>query len=216
MANKRTILVFIVCFSITVLAVITTSRARGSNRASFPTPRPDPKSLLDLTDEERAKAIEKWHIDRRLWERKTSQERIRLMAREAWKHLLRISERQWSSTIEPKINQVYILARRESVRALGSIDNSGHYHWNRPSRKGGPMSGKTREQMPDGYRVIEELIDMLEGENSKDEEIRKKIEALRKVRENARKELAKIGKELAAVLTTPRQEAIFLLMGYID
>ena len=46
------------------------------------------------------------------------------------------------------------------------------------------------------------------------ETIRKAIE-LQQVRENARKELPKVGRELAPLLTT-RQEAIFLIMGYID
>ena len=47
------------------------------------------------------------------------------------------------------------------------------------------------------------------------ETIRKAIE-LQQVRENARKELPKVGRELAPLLTTTRQEAIFLIMGYID
>jgi hypothetical protein len=78
------------------------------------------------------------------------------------------------------------------------------------------MSGKTRDQMPESYRIVEELIDVLEDEKSTDEQIRQKMNALEKVRDNARKELAQIGRELAALPLTPRQEAIFLIMGYID
>lgn len=78
------------------------------------------------------------------------------------------------------------------------------------------MSGKTPDQMPEVYRIVEELIDLLEDESSKDEEIRKRIDALQQVRESARKELDAVGRELAPLLTTPRQEAIFLIMGYID
>jgi len=39
---------------------------------------------------------------------------------------------------------------------------------------------------------------------------------LQQVREKARKEWPKAKRELAAVLTTPRQEAVFLIMGRID
>jgi len=70
--------------------------------------------------------------------------------------------------------------------------------------------------MPEEYRIIEELIDVLEDENSKDDNIRMKIDELQQVREKARKELAKVGQELAPLITMPRQEAIFLIMGYID
>jgi uncharacterized coiled-coil DUF342 family protein len=78
------------------------------------------------------------------------------------------------------------------------------------------MRGKTRDQMPEAYRVADELIDLLEDANSTDEQIRQKIDALQQARENARKALPKAKQELAAVLTTPRQEAVFLIKGYID
>jgi len=70
--------------------------------------------------------------------------------------------------------------------------------------------------MSQGERLADELVDLLRDENSKDEEIRTKIEALQRVRENARKELAEVKRELAAIPMTPRQEAIFLVMGCID
>jgi Spy/CpxP family protein refolding chaperone len=70
--------------------------------------------------------------------------------------------------------------------------------------------------MPENFRVIEKLIDLLQDETAKDEEIRKKIDALQQARAKARKKLPEAKKKLAAVLTTPRQEAVFLLLGYID
>jgi len=70
--------------------------------------------------------------------------------------------------------------------------------------------------MIEGEKLADELIDLLEDENSKEEEIKKKIDELQQVREKARKELAKVGQELAPLITTPRQEAIFLIMGHID
>ena len=70
--------------------------------------------------------------------------------------------------------------------------------------------------MTEGERIAEELIDLLEDENSKEEEIRQKIDALQRAREKARRAKPKAQQELRKVLTTPRQEAVFLLMGYID
>ncbi len=70
--------------------------------------------------------------------------------------------------------------------------------------------------MTEGERIVEELTDLLEDKNSKEEEIRQKIDALQRARAKARKELPKAKQELRKVLTTPRQEAVFLIMGYID
>ena len=57
--------------------------------------------------------------------------------------------------------------------------NEQYFHWNRPSESNyGPMEGKAREQMSEGYRFVEELIDILEKEKSTDREIRQKIDAL--------------------------------------
>jgi membrane-bound ClpP family serine protease len=70
--------------------------------------------------------------------------------------------------------------------------------------------------MPEVYRIAEELIDLLEDEKSSDEDIREKIDALQQARQKAREALPQAKKELAEVLTTPRHEAIFLILGHID
>ena len=70
--------------------------------------------------------------------------------------------------------------------------------------------------MPEGYRIVEELIDLVQDKTSNDEEIRKKIDALQQARAEAKKEFAQTKPELAAMLKTSRQEAVFLIMGYID
>lgn len=95
----------------------------------------------------------------------------------------------------------------------------GSSRFRRPSRRMDrwpPAPDKTLDELTEGERIVEELIDLLEDENSKDEEIRKKRDALQQFRENARRELVKARRELAAVLTSPRQEAVFLIMGSID
>lgn len=212
MTKQRIILVVIVCFSGVILAAQTRSSAFKERR--FPPRKPG------MTDEEYSKEIMK--LMKEPWEkaeqerRRSSEERRRLMRREAWKRLLRVGEQRWK-IIKLTIDNMDVFAWRASVRTSRSSNSTGSLGWKRPSRDGGPMSGKTREQMPEGFRIIEELIDLLEDENSKDEEIRKKMDALQQVRKNALKEWAAVaGQELVPLLTTPRQEAVFLLMGRID
>ena len=98
----------------------------------------------------------------------------------------------------------------------GGLRNGEQFRWNKPSRPYGPMQGKARDRMPQTHKTEEELIDLLEDANSTDQQIREKIDALQQARENARKALHKAKQEFAALLTTPRQEAIFLIKGDID
>ena len=206
MAKKRIILISVACFSIAVFTVQTLSQV----------PTRPPRWKRGMTAEERGKELVKWDAQRRQQERERVKERMNLMAREAWKRILRITERQWK-IIEPKYKKVHDLRYEALVGAGSGGRNEESFHWNRPSEGNyGPMKGKARDQMPEGYRVVEELIDLLENENTKDEEIRRKIDALQQAREKARKALTKARKELKEVITTPRQEAVFLVTGYID
>jgi len=79
-----------------------------------------------------------------------------------------------------------------------------------------PAPDKTPDELTESEKIVEELIDVLENENSKDKEIRKKMDALQQFREKAQRELPKAKQELRDVLTSPRQEAVFLIMGSID
>jgi hypothetical protein len=142
---------------------------------------------------------------------------MNLIARQAWMRLLRISEHQWK-IIEPKYRKAHDLDWEIWTGATGwrGLNEQG-FHWNRASDSHyHPMEYKARDEMPEVYRIAEELIDLLEDEKSTDEQIRKKINALQQAREKAREALPQAKKELADILTTPRQEAIFLIMGHID
>jgi len=208
MAKKITILVLVVCFSIAVFAGKTPSQKQIS---------PFPSSFLPgMTDEEYKKELEKWSFQRRQQRLKRDEEYMKLLAREAWKRLLRINERQWK-LIEPKYEKVAALGRETWVLATGSSGwNKQIFHWTRRSEGTGFTRAKAPDEMTEGEKIVEELIDLLEDENSKKEEIRRKIDALQQARDRAREALPKARRELAAVLTSPRQEAIFLLMGRID
>jgi hypothetical protein len=210
MTRRKLILAAVACFSIALITGRTLSRAHASN-AKLMRPFPPAKVLRGLTDEERVKAIEKWRAERENREK----QHLNSMVREAWKRLLRVNEQQWAM-MEPKIDKVYVLARAANVRAYGSQDDAGVFHWRRPSRPGGPLAGESRSQMPEQYRIVEDLIDLLEDKKSTDAQIKQKADALQQTREKARKGLAQLRRELGAVPMTPRQEAIFLIMGYVD
>ena len=206
MTKKRIILVLAVCFSI----------AGFAGQALQQIPPIPPRRKRGMTLEEHMKEVVKWHAQRKQQNLRRGEERINLMMREAWKRLLRVTERQWK-IIEPKCEKVFGLYRETRVGALGSTgSNEQSFHWDRWSKGTGGVRAKAPDEMTEGQRIADELIDLLENENAKDEEIRRKIDALQQAREKAKKELTKAKQELKEVITTPRQEAVFLLMGYID
>jgi len=206
MTKKRIILVLAVCFSI----------AGFAGQALQQIPPIPPRWKRGMTAEEHTKAIKEWRFQMKQQNLRRGEERINLMMREAWKRLLRVTERQWK-IIEPKNEKVFGLYRETRVCARGSGgSNEQSFHWNRRSEISSGGRAKTLDEMTEGEKIVEELIDLLENENAKDEEIRRKIDALQQAREKARKELPKARQELRKVLTTARQEAVFLLMGFID
>jgi hypothetical protein len=209
MATQRIIVAGVVCFAMAVLTGQTLSWASASNPKPMPL-FPPAKSLQGLTDEEKAKAIEKWRDDREQQQKQMRREHVNRMATEAWKRLLRVNEQQWQ-IIEREIDKVYVASWPIRARRFASRDDAGHLRW----KRFGPTDAKT-PLIAECCRVIDELINLLEHENTTDEQIREKMDALQQVRDNARKELAQVEQELAAVPMTPRQEAIFLIMEWID
>ena len=206
MAKKRTILIAVACISLTVFTVQTLSQV----------PTRPPRWKRGMTAPEHRKAMEEWKFQLRQQERKRSEERMRLMWREAFKRLLRVTEQQWR-LIKPKYEAELAPDREARVCARGSGGSDEQsFHWMRRSEISGAGRAKTLDEMTEGEKIVEELIDLLENESSKDEEIRRKIDALQQVRDKAKGQLPKARQELAAVLTTARQEAVFLLLGSID
>jgi hypothetical protein len=80
--------------------------------------------------------------------------------------------------------------------------------WSRPSYR------KSPEEMNEGERACEELLDVLENKSSKPEEIEQKMENLRNIRQKANEELIKARQELRDVLTY-RQEAALIMMWWL-
>ena len=217
MTKQRMILVSLVCFLIAAFAGQTMSQMGSSNRKPIRKMGPDPIITWDSSNKKYTiKDTKEWFHQFRQQRLRESEERFRPMEREAWKRLLRVNEQQWKM-IEPKNEAYFALSHEAYVTALGSRGRDEQsFSWIKHSKGTGGIRAKTPEEMTEGQKLADELIDLLEDDKSTDEAVRQKIDALQKVRDDARRQLPKARKELAAVLTTPRQEAVFLLLGCID
>jgi hypothetical protein len=204
MTKQRIILLLVVCFSMLVLA----AQPPDFKIPKIPPPKPG------MSNEEYRKQVEDIHKQSRQEQEARNREYLTLMATEAWTHLLTVTEAQWT-LIEPKYQKVNDLDWEMWVGA-SRWGGQESFRWYRSSERVGGTRARTLDEMTEGQKIAEELVDLLEDANSPDEQIRKKIDALQQARENARKALPKAKQELAAVLTTPRQEAVFLIRGYID
>ena len=205
MAKHKIIIILAVFFSV----------ALASQRPPYMPPK-FPLRKPGMTAEEYHKETQKFFEHQMRQKRDRNKEYMNLMARQAWMRLLRVSERQWK-TIESKYDKVHDLELESWVGAAGYSHDRESFHWKRASNSPyHPMEYKSHDEMPEGYRIVEELINLLEDEKSTDQQIRKKIDNLQQVREKAREALTQAKKELTEILTTPRQEAIFLILGHID
>lgn len=206
MAMYKIILISVVCLSVAVIA----------GQSSYHMPPKFPLRKPGMTAEEYHKETEKFFEQQRRQRRQRNKEYMDLMARQAWLRLFRVSEQQWIR-IESKYDKTYNLIYEIRVHAKGwEGQNEKDFRWIRRSKGYGSKAAMTLDEMNECERIVEVLTDLLEDEHSTDEQIRQQIHALQQAREKAREALPQSKKELAAVLTTRRQEAIFLIMGYID
>jgi hypothetical protein len=206
MVKNIIILILFVCFSAAIIA----GQSSSHIPPKFPVRKPG------MTKEEYHKETQKFFEQQRRQKQERNREHINLMSKQAWLRLLRVSEQKWK-IIEPKYREANDLEWEIWTGAKGwDGRDEQDFHWFRRSKGDGFRAAMTLDEMNECERIVEALTDLLEDENSKDEQIRKKIDELQQVRENARKALPLAKKELAKVLTNTRQEAIFLIMGYID
>jgi hypothetical protein len=146
------------------------------------------------------------------------------------KYALEVTEEQWK-VIKPKLDQVQNLRLQVKIsmragwgpqRKPGStgpeyMDPKYLHEWSWRWSK--PSESKESDELTESERIIEELINLVEAQNTTAEEFDLKMDALRKIRsrqeaekESKKGELSKALQELRGVLTT-RQEAALVLMG---
>jgi len=75
--------------------------------------------------------------------------------------------------------------------------------------------GKTPNELAEGERACEELLDVLEAKSASPEQIRGRVEALRQIRWQRQQELEEVRRWLLEIVT-PEQEAKLILMDYLD
>ena len=73
----------------------------------------------------------------------------------------------------------------------------------------------TGQELTEGEKAAEALLDLIEKKDSDPKQIQQKVEALRAVRQKAQKELATAQADLRKALNE-RQQAMLTLMGFLD
>lgn len=211
MAKQKLLLVPIVCLTSAVFTGETLSRRRT------PPTLPGAENLRGLTGPEESEMMRKWVEDRHLQERISRHEYVAAMMKHALKNELGASEGQWR-VIEAKYERQVLLMCEAWAYGNHRVANRKDFTWRKATedRRAGFAPPKTAAELTECERNVDELIDLLRREDTTDEELRKQIDSLQQAREKARRELPKAKQELAATLATPRQEAVFLLLGYID
>jgi len=211
MGTQRVIVVLIACLTLAVFAGGSQSlRRRVPSFSDF-----DRKSLHGLSEAEGSEVIEKWFDDQMLRIAISKYEYWTATWRQALINELRVSEGQWRM-IEPKYERQIQLMSEAGKRAT-HIRKKGKSSWIKPTEDNivRPVP-KTEAELTEAERSVCRLVDLVRRQDSTDEEVRKEIDALQQARDKARRERPQARRELAAALTTPRQEAVFLLMGDID
>ena len=210
MKKRRTIVAIVAC----CLAAVITDQTLSQ-------PPAVPPNTRGMTWEQAVQAGEQLQAQQ---EQRICEEE--LMLNEHWKivradlerRVLRIDRRQWQ-TIGPKRDRVKMLRGQAGFRMLTGVKRNmkeGRFYWRRISQNDHGRSAKTIDEMTECERIAEELVDLLEDKNAKDEVIKKKMDALEQARERAKRELAKARQELRELLNGPRQEAVLLIMRILE
>jgi len=133
---------------------------------------------------------------------------------------LGVSDQEWAQ-LEPKVQQVIRLQNEARVSITMTVrrgrggdtgaDQPATPTWNRPSA----MAQMSGQELTEGQKAAEALLDLLENKNSDIKQIQEKVQALRNIRQKAQKDLETAQAELKKVLNE-RQQATLVLMGLLD
>ncbi len=226
MSTRKIIIGLFVCLSIAVFAGRTLSQTQGRENTSEVT---DPESWVQQWQRRHEQRRQQWQMQnkKRIEQlEKRSRTESAKKADESMKQALRATERQWK-VIKPRLDKVEYLSKQARVsmapasfrRSRGSGGGPNNRQTAPKVEEGWKWSkaweDKAPNELTEGERICEELLELLEDKDSKQEEIEQKVEALREVRKEAGKQLAKAQQELREVLTF-RQEATLVLMRYLN
>ncbi len=219
MATKKLIL-YITVIGLSLTIHTTQTLCQNDSLASLISH--DQQRWFSLTKEEQEKEAKDFLFQRKQERLKQREPELKQRCLEAWTRLLRTTAKQWK-LIEPahdKFNVILPEMDQGAVAYGGGVQlddrhSTKGFYWIKYARMPGSVA-PTIDEMTEGQRVVDELIDLLNDDNAKDEAIRQKIEALQQARAKARQALPQAKQTLRHTLTSRRQEAVFLLMGLID
>lgn len=138
---------------------------------------------------------------------------------QAIRQVLGATDQEWSQ-IQPKLQAVIKLqteARVALTLAAGRrarADEAGEPAgptWIRPSQ----MAQMTNQELTEGQKAAEALLDLLEKKDSDIKQIQEKVQALKAIRQKAQQQLVSAQTELRKVLNE-KQQAMLILMGLLD
>jgi len=181
---------------------------------------------LELREKERAKEERKPRIDRDQ-QIKEFQERVDKIRKEFLheKAALGATEEQWR-LIKAKLEEVrYFRDQSRSTVGIGLTSSSSSgtksdssasqnvptWQWTEP------WKDKDPSELTDAQKLAQQLIALVENNNTKPEQFRRQMDALRKARkeeDQINMRLSEVKKELRELLTT-RQEAALVLMNWL-
>ena len=103
---------------------------------------------------------------------------------------------------------------RGAYRAQGQAGHAGSTGSSAPARRRAPARGKSKP-LTEGMRRCRELLEIVEGKTARNEPIRAKMAQLTAFRQQAKGEI-KAAQEALRQVVTRRQEAMLILMGYLE
>ena len=137
--------------------------------------------------------------------RRFDPERMRERMLDRIKEVLDPTDEEWK-VLQPRVGKVQTLSWQARVRGMRMF-------FGRRGRR--PEGAEPTREMSAVEKTVQELGTVLENEQAKPEEIKRKLTALREAREKAKQELAAAQKELREI-SSVRQEAQLVLMGLLD
>jgi Spy/CpxP family protein refolding chaperone len=121
------------------------------------------------------------------------------------KQMLGATDEEYQA-LQPKIEKLMTL-QRDSRGGMGFGRGRGG--------PGGPPGGDPNAQQSPTQAATKDLQTALDNKDAKPEEIKAKLTALREAREKAKSEMTAAQKDLRELLTQ-RQEAVMVMMGFLD
>jgi hypothetical protein len=230
MSTQKMISSLFICLSIVLFAGQTLSQTRSAGGTRE---KPDwilqnnmTSEQINIEQQKRSRQLQMQNKKRIEQLRKQSRIESAKKTDDSMRQALRATQQQWK-VIKPRLDKVKYLSKQAQIsvypgyyrRSRGSDGNSNNQQSPAKVEEGWKwLKGwekKDPTELTEGERTCEELLELLEDEGSKQEEIEQKVEALREVRKEAGKQLAKARQELRKVLTF-RQEATLVLMRYLN